>query len=41
LGRQAAALLERRIGGHDAPPERVVLEPTLRVRESALGGGGR
>jgi LacI family transcriptional regulator len=41
LGRQAAALLERRIGGHDAPPERVVLEPTLRVRDSALRGRGR
>jgi hypothetical protein len=39
LGRQAAELVERRIGGLDAPPERIVLEPTLRVRESALGGG--
>jgi LacI family transcriptional regulator len=41
LGRKAAGLLERRIGGLDAPPERIVLEPTLQVRESALGRGGR
>lgn len=39
LGRRAAALLEGRIGGRDAPPERVVLEPTLVVRESARGSG--
>jgi LacI family transcriptional regulator len=35
LGREAAALLEGRIGGNDAPPERIVLEPTLQVRDSA------
>jgi LacI family transcriptional regulator len=35
LGRIAADLLERRIEGRDAPPERVVLEPTLQIRDSA------
>lgn len=37
MGERAAALLEGRIGGDDSPPERVVLEPRLEVRESALG----
>lgn len=37
LGRQAAGLLEERIQGADSPPRRVVLEPRLEVRESALG----
>ena len=39
LGRRAAGLLEERIQGVDSPPRRVVLEPRLEVRESALGRG--
>lgn len=37
LGRRAAGLLEERIQGADSPPRRIVLEPRLEVRESALG----
>jgi LacI family transcriptional regulator, galactose operon repressor len=37
LGRRAAGLLEERIQGVDSPPRRVVLEPRLEIRESALG----
>ena len=35
LGRVAAELLTRRIAGRDDPPQRVVLEPTLQIRDSA------
>ncbi|GAA2753559.1 LacI family DNA-binding transcriptional regulator [Amnibacterium kyonggiense] len=35
--RRAAQLLLRRLGGFDGPPERVVVEPTLRVRASSGG----
>jgi LacI family transcriptional regulator len=39
LGRVAADLLVQRIAGRHDPPERIVLEPTLEVRESARRGG--
>jgi LacI family transcriptional regulator len=38
LGRVAAELLTRRVAGRDDPPQRVVLEPTLKIRESAKRG---
>jgi LacI family transcriptional regulator len=38
LGRVAAELLTRRVAGRDDPPQRVVLEPTLVIRESARRG---
>jgi len=35
MGRQAAGLLLERIADPDRPPQQIVLQPTIKVRESS------